>query len=68
MLDLFTPDTTQPLDWATYSGVMGRIDLFEFEFVPLALLVDGVIHFEQASTYLGEPVSGSFEATVALPP
>ena len=67
-LDLFTPDTTQPLDWAVYSGVMGRIDLFEFEFVPLALLVDGVIHFEQASTYLGEPVSGSFEATVIQPP
>jgi hypothetical protein len=67
-LDLFTPGSTQPLDWSVYSGIVGRVEIFEFEFEPLALLVDGVISFDEASTYLGEPVKGTLEATVIQPP
>ena len=67
-LELFTPGTTQPLDWSVFSGLVGRIEIFEFEFEPVALLVEGVISFEAASTYLGEPVRGSLEATVIQPP
>jgi hypothetical protein len=67
-LDLFTPGTTQPLDWSVFSGLVGRIEIFEFKFEPVALLVEGVISFEEASTYLGEPVKGSLEATVIQPP
>ncbi|MGB0591167.1 MAG: CotH kinase family protein [Myxococcota bacterium] len=67
-LELFTPGTTQPLDWSVFSGLVGRIEIFEFEFEPVALLVEGVISFEEASTYLGETVKGSLEATVIQPP
>ena len=67
-IDAFIPGSTQPLDWAVFSGLVGRIEIFEFEFEPIALLVDGVIHFEQASTYLGDPIKGWLEATVIQPP
>jgi len=67
-LDLFTPGTTQPLDWTVFSGLVGRIEIFEFEFEPVALLVEGLISFDETSTYLGEPVKGSLEATVIQPP
>ena len=67
-LDLFTPNTTHPLDWEHFSGLVGRVEILDFEFETLGILIDGVISFEEASTYLGEPVVGHFEATVVLPP
>jgi len=44
------------------------VEILDFEFETLGILIDGVISFEEASTYLGEPVVGHFEATVVLPP
>lgn len=62
------PGSTQPLDWEVFSGLVGRIEILDFDFEAIALLVDGLIHFDEASTTLGEPVSGWLEATVIRPP
>ena len=66
--ELIVPNTSVPIDWLDFSGVMGRMHAFDLDFELLGVLVEGVLSFELASTYAGERVRGSFEAAVMQPP
>ena len=62
------PDMSVPIDWLSFSGVIGRLEVLELEFELIGILVDGQIDFEVASTYPGDLVKGSFSADVIEPP
>jgi spore coat protein CotH len=66
--EFVTPNTSIPIDWLAMSGVLGRVQFLDMDFEILGLLTEGVLHFDDASTFLGELVNGSFEAEVLLPP
>jgi spore coat protein CotH len=66
--ELIAPNTSIPIDWLAMSGVIGRVQFLDMDFEIIGLLTEGVLHFEDASTFLGELVNGSFEAQVILPP
>ena len=66
--ELIAPNTSIPIDWLAMSGVVGRVQFLDMDFEILGLLTEGVLHFDDASTFLGELVNGSFEAKVILPP
>ena len=43
-------DTSVPIDWLSFSGVIGRLEVLELEFELIGILVDGQVDFEVAST------------------
>ena len=57
-----------PIDWLSFSGAIGRLEILDLEFDLIGILVDGGLEFEQASTYPGDLVVGSFYADVIEPP
>jgi spore coat protein CotH len=66
--ELIQPDSSVPIDWLSFSGVIGRFEFLHLEFELIGILVDGTLSFEAASTYPGELVTGSFSADVIEPP
>jgi spore coat protein CotH len=66
--ELFVPNTSIPIDWVNLSGVIGRADIFNLDFVIVGALEDGTVNFQEVSTFYGERVIGEYQAAVVAPP
>ena len=65
---LIAPDTTVPIDWLEFGGIIGRAEFLDPNFQTVGVMIDGVLSFEAASVYVGERITGSFQADVIAAP
>ncbi len=57
-----------PVDWKSFRGWLGRSEGLYLDFDLIGLLVDGSLTFNEAQTWQGQVVEGSFEARVLSEP
>ena len=66
--ELLTPNTSIPIDWHSFEGLIGRFEVLDLDFEFLGAMLDGVLSFEEVSTFAGQRVKGSFSAQVITVP